>query len=549
MADKTSKFLLGGISLPYTAGDSDFISEAKKKLNGALGLDANKPECAANAAQFRFYIRKKSVDARHKNDIRIVSSVLVETELPLAERHISALKNAGFNPVTYETPDFSAKGEEKLAARPLVVGCGPAGMFCALVLAENGYEPILIERGGSVADREASYDDLCKNGSLNTECNIQFGVGGAGTFSDGKLTTRINDKFCYYALERFVEFGAPEDVLIKAKPHIGTDVIRNVVTNIVERIKSLGGKVVLNCRLDGLLENQDGGLTAKTSQGDIACGCAVLAIGHSARDTAFALRKNGYFFEPKAFSVGVRIEHLQKEIDEALYGSAAGDRRLGPAEYNFSDTTGRGVYTFCMCPGGEVVAAATERDGVVVNGMSNRARNGKNANAALAVTVRPDDYGNTVDTAVEYQRKLERLAFSAGGGKFFAPCQTVGDFMTGKFGGEPTKVLPSYMGGKVTMTDLSSVLPIYVAEELRRGISSFSRKLKGFDAPYALLTGVETRTSSPIRMPRGEDLSATGHALVYPCGEGAGYAGGIMSASVDGIKTALRIMRKFRVNN
>ena len=549
MFEKTYEFLLGGISLPYTAEDGDFIAYAEKKLKNALGYDTNKSECAANAAQFRFYIRKKSVDARHRNDVRIVASVLAKTELELSEKHIAALRGAGFNPVTYETPDFSARGEEKLAARPLVVGCGPAGMFCALVLAENGYEPILIERGGSVADRVASYDDLCKKGALNTESNIQFGVGGAGTFSDGKLTTRINDKFCYYALERFVEFGAPDDILIKAKPHIGTDVIRSVVENIVERIRSLGGRVILNCRLDGLSENKDGGLTAKTSQGDIACGCAVIAIGHSARDTAFSLRKNGYFFEPKAFSVGVRIEHLQRDIDEALYGKAAGDKRLGPAEYNFSDTTGRGVYTFCMCPGGEVVAAATEPGGVVVNGMSNRARNGKNANAALAVTVRPDDYGNTVDTAVEYQRNLERLAFSAGGGNFFAPCQTVGDFMIGKSGSEPTKVLPSYMGGKVKMTDLSSVLPCYVSEELRRGISSFSGKLKGFDVPYALLTGVETRTSSPIRMPRESDLSAKGHDLVYPCGEGAGYAGGIMSAAVDGIKTAKKIIEKFRTNN
>ena len=549
MSENTSKFILGGISLPYTAGDGDFISEAKKKLKSALGLDANRPECAATAAQFRFYIRKKSVDARHKNDIKIVASVLAETDRNVSENETNALLGVGFKSFDYEKPDFSVKGEEKLAARPLVVGCGPAGMFCALMLAENGYEPILIERGGSVADRVASYDDLCKSGSLNTECNIQFGVGGAGTFSDGKLTTRINDKFCYYALERFVEFGAPDDILIKAKPHIGTDVIRSVVKNIVERIRSLGGEVMLNCRLDGLTENKDGGLTAKTSQGDIACGCAVLAIGHSARDTAFALRKNGYYFEPKAFSVGVRIEHLQREVDEALYGNAAGDRRLGPAEYNFSDTTGRGVYTFCMCPGGEVVAAATEQGGVVVNGMSNRARNGKNANAALAVTVRPDDYGNTVDLAVEYQRNLERLAFSAGGGKFVAPCQTVGDFMTGKSGSEPTKVLPSYMGGKVRMTDLSTVLPTYVTEELRRGIVSFSGKMKGFNAPYALLTGVETRTSSPIRIPRESDLSARGHALVYPCGEGTGYAGGIMSASVDGIKTALEIIKKFRVNN
>lgn len=549
MIEKTSKFLIGGISLPFTAGESDFISGAKNKLFAALGLDKNKAECAADAAQFRFYMRKKSVDARHKNDIRIVSSVLVETELPLAERHISALKNAGFNSVTYEAPDFSAMGDEKLAARPLVVGCGPAGMFCALVLAENGYEPILIERGGSVAERAASYDNLCKNGALDTECNIQFGVGGAGTFSDGKLTTRINDKFCYYALERFCEFGAPEDILIKAKPHIGTDVIRNVVTNIVERIKSLGGKVILNCRLDGLAENKDGGLTANTSHGDIACGCAVIAIGHSARDTAFSLRQNGYFFEPKAFSVGVRIEHLQKEIDEALYGRAAGDKRLGPAEYNFSDTTGRGVYTFCMCPGGEVVAAATERDGVVVNGMSNRARNGRNANAALAVTVRPDDYGNTFEGAVGYQRNLERAAYISGGGKFFAPCQTVGDFMSGRSGSEPTKVLPSYMGGRVTMTDISAILPEYISGELRRGISSFSRRLSGFDAPYALLTGIETRTSSPVRMPRENDLSAKGHALVYPCGEGAGYAGGIMSAAVDGIKIALEITKKFRSNN
>ncbi|MBR2479593.1 MAG: hypothetical protein IKB47_04220 [Clostridia bacterium] len=528
------KYLLNGVSLPYTANDADFIDIAKQKMKRA-----------ADPAQFHFCIYKKSVDARRRGDIRFVCTVLAQSRDVVSASIAKRIASAGFK--AYDDNVQSPKpGSEKLLGRPLIVGGGPAGMFCALILAENGYRPILIDRGGSVTERAAAYDKFCKNGILDKENNIQFGAGGAGTFSDGKLTTRISDPRCTYVLERLREFGAPDDVTVKAKPHIGTDVLRSVVENLYNRIRSAGGEIHLGCRLDRIFKNTDGSLTAITGRGEIVCGCAVLATGHSARDTYTMLMNEGFVLEAKPFSVGVRIEHLREDIDRALYGDAAGDTRLGHAEYNFSDTTGRGVYTFCMCPGGEVVAGATEDGGVVVNGMSCRARDGVNSNSAIAVSVNREDYGGDVVSAISYQRNLERAAFELGGGNYTAPMQTVGDFLSGSYGTEPTRVQPSYMGGgRCKVADLSSIFPSYITAELKRGIVSFGRRLHGFDSASALLTGVETRTSSPVRMPRGEELTALGNDLVYPCGEGAGYAGGITSAAVDGIRVAERIISRF----
>ena len=333
---------------------------------------------------------------------------------------------------------------------------------------------------------------------------------------------------------------------MKAKPHVGTDRLKTVVGNVIKEIEKRGGEVIMNCRLDGLSKNADGTLTAKTSKGDILAGCAVLATGHSARDTYSMLMSAGYAIEAKPFSVGVRIEHLRDDIDSATYGRFAGDPRLGAAEYNFSDTSGRGVYTFCMCPGGEVVAAATESGGVVVNGMSRMARDGRNSNSAIAVTVRREDYGGGVDNAINYQRTLERAAFEAGGGDFAAPIQTVGDFLSGCVKHEPSRVLPTYMNGNnCKLANIGNILPSYISEELKKGIVSFGKRRRGFDSPDAVLSGLETRTSSPVRILRRDDLTAETDALVYPCGEGAGYAGGITSAAVDGIRVACAVIERF----
>jgi len=527
------KLILKNIILPFYADDGEFIKIAADRMRRS-GVDPR---------TLHFQIYKRSFDARRRDDIKAVCSVLVETEQELCADEVkrlnaSEVKKDALSPV---------KGAEKLEKRPLVVGMGPAGLFCALLLAENGYAPILIDRGAPVEERVRDVDRFYAIGELDVNSNIQFGAGGAGTFSDGKLVTRINDEKCSYVLERLHEFGAPADILTKAKPHVGTDLLRGIVSGILARIEELGGELRYRCRLSDFAAQPDGSVTAVTDSGEINCSVMVLAIGHSARDTVKMLMDRGMTVEPKPFSVGVRIEHLKETIDRGLYGDLAGHPKLGAGEYNLSDTKGgRGVYTFCMCPGGEVVAAASEYGGVVVNGMSRHARNGRNSNSALAVTVTREDYGNTVEGAIEYQRRLERAAFEAGGSNYGAPIQTVGDFMTGRAGSEPTSVLPTYINGeRYKLTRLDKLLPGYITDGLRRGIALFGKRLPGFDAPDALLSGVETRTSSPVRIPRSDDMTGIGFPNIYPCGEGAGYAGGITSAAVDGIRTALEIIKKY----
>ncbi|MBO5327294.1 MAG: hypothetical protein J6A84_04145 [Clostridia bacterium] len=526
--------LLSGLRAPFDAPESEIIKIAKTKMKraciGAVGL------------HFRLY--KKSFDARRKNAIMQVCTVLAYYDQPI-EVSESALQKAGARPFVEELPVVT-HGTQPLSARPLVVGMGPAGLFAALMLAEQGYRPVLIDRGDDVKARAAAAERFRTKGILDTESNIQFGAGGAGTFSDGKLVTRVNDPFCNYVLRRLCEFGAPEDILIKAKPHVGTDILRQVVDGILNRIASLGGSVRYRTRLfDYTLEN--GTVRAHTSTGEIEAGVLVLAIGHSARDTFETLMAHSLCLEPKPFSVGVRIEHLRCDIDRALYGDAAGHPALGPAEYALSDTTlERGVYTFCMCPGGEVVTAASEQGGVVVNGMSYHARDGRNSNAAVAVSVNPYDVGGNIRSAIDFQRNLEQAAYIAGGGEFYAPVQTVGDFLENKRWTEPSRILPTYGGGRVRTADLYTVLPPFITNTLAAGLRSFDRKLGGFAAPDAVLTGVETRTSSPLRILRGESRAAVGEDLVYPAGEGAGYAGGITSAAIDGLRTALAIIARFR---
>jgi uncharacterized FAD-dependent dehydrogenase len=531
--------LIGGIRVSPDATPEQITEKAAYQMKRA-GLPLS-------SLHFRLY--KRSVDARRRDDVRLVCTVLAEGDVP--KKCLDRLTRLPDVKLLEKQELDIKKGSERLLARPLVVGMGPAGLFCALLLAENGYAPILIDRGDCVADRARAVERFFADGVLDTDSNIQFGAGGAGTFSDGKLLTRINDARCSYVLERLHEFGAPDEILTRAKPHVGTDVLREVVDRMLDRIVQCGGEIHYRTCLQGLDEHADGTLTAHTTKGDFVCSSIVLAIGNAARDTYRYLIDRQFVIEPKPISVGVRIEHLQADIDRAMYGDFAGHPNLGPAEYALSDTKGeRGVYTFCMCPGGEVVAAASEHGGLVVNGMSHHARDGVNANCAVAVSVRVSDYdaveGNLALGAISYQRRIEQASYVAGGGDFVAPVQTVGDFMTGKVMHEPSRIMPSYRGGtNVRVTDLSQVFPSYVTESLRYGLASFDRKLAGFACHDAVLSAAETRTSAPVRMLRGEDGRAVGHASVYPCGEGAGYAGGITSAAVDGLKTAMHIMARF----
>lgn len=531
MSKKYSGFIVSGISVMPDTDLSEVYAIAAAELKRA----------GVSPARLSFSVYKRSVDARKRDRIMLVYSVAVRLPLPVS---ISLPKSTKYRITALDDGELEiVKGSQPLVAPPIVVGMGPAGLFSALLLAENGYAPVIIDRGDCVATRTKKYETFSALGVLDTESNIQFGAGGAGTFSDGKLLTRINDPKIGYVLRRFCDFGAPEEILSAAKPHIGTDLLLGIVDKMLLRIEELGGTVMYRTRLDGIRENADRSVTAITNNGEIVGSAIILATGHSARDTYKMLLENGYAVEAKAFSVGVRIEHLRENIDRALYGDMAGHPALGKGEYHLSDTSsGRGVYTFCMCPGGEVVAAASEEGGVVVNGMSRHARDGVNSNSAVAVSVLQSDYGGTPMKAIEFQRNIERAAFKAGGSDYCAPIMTVGDFLNGKCGSEPKTVLPTYAGGRVRSASFDKIFPSFVTDELARGLRSFERKLAGFSSPDAVLTGAETRTSAPVRILRGEDMRALGRASVYPCGEGAGYAGGITSAAIDGIRAALKIM-------
>ena len=531
------KFLMERIRVSIDSSDEMIANNAEEKMK-RMGI---------NTSTLHFRLYKKSIDARNKQDIRFECAVLVEGSIPpklLTERMLARLQAR----VLHEEEPTITFGTEPMAASPVVVGMGPAGLFASLLLAQNGYSPILIDRGGSIAERAADVSRFRDDGILNTESNVQFGAGGAGTFSDGKLITRINDPLCNYVLKSLVAFGAPEDICIKAKPHIGTDILRVVVDNILQEIERLGGRVIYHCRMDEIRESPDKTLAVKTTKGDLSAGALLLAPGHSARDTYRYLIEQNYAIEAKPMSVGVRVEHLQKDIDRALYRDFAGHPNLGPAEYALSDTKGnRGVYTFCMCPGGEVVAAASEEGGLVVNGMSYHERNGSNANAAVAVSVRCDDYekeeGSIPMGAITFQRRIERAAFLAGGSDYYAPIMTMQNFLGETSTSIKGRVMPSYRAGKVRESDFTQVFPSFVTESLRYGFRSFGKKINGFDAPDTMLTAAETRTSAPIRILRNKDtMTAVGHPLIYPCGEGAGYAGGITSAAVDGLRAAMALM-------
>lgn len=486
----------------------------------------------------KMYIYKCSVDARHRDNIKLVVSVCAEVEY-IKSKELVDLTQFGIKVFNEKTVEFQCEGE-KDNTPPLIVGFGPCGMFCALGLARAGLKPIVIERGADVDTRVNCVNEFYRTKKLSVDTNIQFGAGGAGTFSDGKLTTGINDPKCSFVLKTLCEFGAPKDIMYKAKPHIGTDLLRGIIKNIAAEIERLGGKVYYNTKLLSYENN-----VAVTNKGKFAYSNMVLAIGHSARDTYAYLLSKGVAIEPKPFSVGVRVEHLQDEINSAMYGENADISRLGAANYNVSHReNSRGVYSFCMCPGGEVVAAQSEENTVVVNGMSCYARDGLNANSAIAVQVNREDYGNTPQMAINFQRELEKNAFTLAGSNYSAPVQTLGDFYAEKASAEPKRILPTYMGGYTQVCDINKVLPKFVCDYLKLGFSKFGRKIKGFDAKDVPITGVETRTSAPIRILRTENYNMITESNVYPAGEGAGYAGGIMSAAVDGINIALAILKK-----
>ncbi len=518
-----NKVIIDNIRIPVSAHDGEIISLAEKKLKSAgIPYDKN-----------TLHIHKKSVDARKRNDISFVCSAIADTDA--VDSGADSIRIKCVTEYSFETKGLHSK------IRPVVVGFGPAGMFVAMALAEAGLCPIVFERGACVKDRISAIDKFYNSKKLNVDCNIQFGAGGAGTFSDGKLTTRIGDHRCGYVLEKLHSLGAPDDILWKAKPHIGTDILRNVVDNADKYITSLGGEIRYNTKVISIGDN-----FVETTDGKIETDCIVVATGHSARDIYSMLYKKGFSLEAKPFSVGVRVEHLQSDIDTALYGDASLSEKIGHAEYQMSYRQGdRGVYTFCMCPGGEVMAATSEEFGVVTNGMSRYARDGRNANAAVAVSVLPSDFDSNPIKAIEFQRNLEKLAFIKGGSDYSAPCQLMKDFFEGKKGKISGSIKPTYMNGDVVAADMSELLPSFVTNMLKSGFRKFGRTINGYDRDCVPLTGVETRTSAPVRILRQDDFTAPGHKNIYPCGEGAGYAGGIMSAAVDGLRVAEAILEKY----
>ena len=489
-------------------------------------------------------IVKESVDAR-KEPLKFVYGILVR--IKHEKEVMEKVRNKDISYYEEKEPEKVIPGSEKLSSRPVVVGFGPCGLFTALKLAEEGYRPLVLERGQEITERDQAVDLFMEKGILDPSSNIQFGEGGAGAYSDGKLTTRIKDVRVREVLEKLIDAGAPEDISYLAKPHVGTDLLKNVVKNIRNRIISLGGEVRFNTKLEDI-EIRNGKVTSIIANREkIPCDVLVLAIGHSARDTYEMLFQRSFSMIAKSMAVGVRVENLQWRINESQYGSAHLHPKLKPAEYSLTAKApdARGVYSFCMCPGGIVVPASSEEGMVAVNGMSYHARDGKNANSAVVVSVNPSDYGPHPLDGIRFQRELEKKAFQMGGGNYYAPVQKVEDFLSGRVSTSFGEVTPSYVPG-VHFADFTKLFPAYITEGLKKGFTEFDRKIKGFSGHGAIMTGVETRTSSPVRILRGDHLESVNVSGVYPAGEGAGYAGGIISSAVDGLKIGEAVIRKYQ---
>jgi len=510
-----------------------------------------------------FTIFKRSHDARKKTNILLIYQldvVLKDTvEATVLEQFspqgfVKASPDTSYHFVAQAEADYPSKDQQ----RPIIVGFGPCGLLAALVLAQMGLKPIVLDRGQDVRQRTKDTWELWKNGKLNTESNVQFGEGGAGTFSDGKLYSQVKDKrfLGRKVMTEFVKAGAPEEILMVSKPHIGTFKLVSMVEKMRAEITALGGEIRFGHKVDTIHREHNpddsGQITGLTlSNGDtLHSRHIILAIGHSARDTFEMLLEYGVYIESKPFSIGFRIEHPQSIIDKARFGDNAGNAILGAADYHLVHhcRSGRSVYSFCMCPGGTVVAAASEQGGVVTNGMSQYSRNERNANAAIVVGIDPEqDYPEHVLSGIDLQRDLEKLAYDLGGGDYKAPAQLVGDFLQDKPSTELGDVTPSYQPG-ISLGDLSKALPDFAIDAIREAIPAFNRKIEGYAMNDAILTGVETRTSAPICIRRGKDFQSINTHGLYPAGEGAGYAGGILSAAIDGIKVAEAVAKSILID-
>ena len=510
--------------------EKDNLSNLKREVIKRLKVDEIKS----------INIVKKSIDARDKNNIYYVYELDIETpfEEKILKKNIKDIiktPNEEYKIELTGTHDYE---------RPIIIGSGPAGLFCAYILAEQGYKPLIIERGERIEDRVKTVEHFFKTNELNEESNIQFGEGGAGTFSDGKLNTGIKDKENRKnkIFNTFIECGAPNEIKYLNKPHIGTDILRKVMINLRNKIISLGGEFKYNTKLTNIIiENNKISKIEINNKDIINCNLLVLAIGHSARDTFYMLKDKKINMSPKPFAIGLRVEHPQSMINKSQYGKFYD--KLPPCSYKLTYTTkeNRGVYSFCMCPGGYVVNSSSEKGYLSINGMSNYKRESKNANSAIVVTLTPNDFGNDITSGIEFQRKLEKKAYEIGNGKI--PLQTYIDYKNNVKSKELGNIKPIVKGDYI-LSNLNDILPDYINNSIKEAMPVFGKKIKGFDRDDTLMLGIESRTSSPIRIERNEDGISSIEGI-YPCGEGAGYAGGITSAAIDGIKVAEFIMKKY----
>lgn len=545
----SNKFLILCRNIKIPVEFKSALYHDKKAISIAKKRYLQKLENKFGSALFSVY--KKSVDARNKDRIFFVYTVSVsfveQIDVSYAKQNIP--KELEILEIKEPNFDFGIKSGMH---KPVVAGFGPSGMFCAYALAKAGLSPIVVERGSDVDSRTEKVDRYWKTGYLDKETNVQFGEGGAGTFSDGKLLTRISDPLSGYVLKLLNKHGAPDEILYLSKPHVGTDLLKKVVKSIRQEIIALGGKVMFDSKLTDIKTNSAGQIVSVRINDslDLQCSALFLCIGHSARDTFSLIMNKQININAKPFSVGVRAEHLQSDIAESLYGKYADCDALEKAQYTLSAKNGtRGVYSFCMCPGGTVVASASDTDEIVTNGMSNYSRDGRNANSAIAVSVELSDFGGSVQGAIDFQKNIEKAAFRIAGCDSSAPIQLLGDFLDGNGRlSDPDKIMPTYTG-RTKVCDISKVFPDFINDSLKIGFNQFEKNIKGFSQRSTVLTAPETRTSSPVRIERsGDMMTSTTCTNLYPCGEGAGYAGGITSAAVDGLKSAIAYLQSIRVN-